>query len=437
MTRLVKPLVRPFIEFIRRETAGGKILLGSSALALLLANLDFGLASYFPAIWERELSISINDFVLTKSLLHWINDGLMTLFFLIVGLEIKREILEGELSSVRQAALPLISAVGGMVVPALLFTLLNYNQPTRDGWGIPMATDIAFALAILLMLGNRVPLSLKIFLTALAIVDDLGAVLVIAVFYTQDVQLNYLALAGLVWVVLLLLNRMRVKVLWVYLLLGVLLWYYTLQSGIHATIAGVLLAVAIPFRIRYTEAQLVQLIDERLNLIKENAHSGDTHPRYISEDLEELHEQVSSPAQRLEQTLHQPVALFIVPLFAFCNTSLMIETQVINQLFTPLGSGIILGLLVGKPLGIGLFAWLSVRLRWASLPEGVSWRQLIGTGILGGIGFTMSIFVTLLAFKAQPEFQAIAKMAVIVASVLAGIIGYLLLRRSPVNPGDG
>ena len=409
---LVRPLIRPFTEFIHRETSGGIVLLISSALALVLANTDVGIARYFPAIWEHHLTLSIGGLRLEKSLLHWINDGLMALFFLVVGLEIKREVLEGELSSVRKAALPMVAALGGMLVPALLFSLLNSGSATSNGWGIPMATDIAFALAVLLMLGDKVPLSLKVFLTALAIVDDLGAVVVIALFYTEGLQTVYLAL-------------------------GVVLWYFTLQSGIHATIAGVLLAVAIPFRIRYSDDELVHMLEDQLGVIRRQVESKDIDPRCISEELEALHEKVRSPAQHLEQQLHQLVSFVIVPLFAFCNTSLVIQPEVLQHLVTPLGLGVLLGLVVGKPLGIMLFSYLAVRLGWAALPEGVRWSQLAGVGILGGIGFTMSIFVTLLAFEADLELQAIAKVAILLASLVAGLLGYgLLQRKTRLGPLD-
>ncbi len=426
---LVRPLIRPFSEFIHRETSGGVVLLISSALALVLANTDVGIARYFPAIWEHHLTLSIGGLTLEKSLLHWINDGLMALFFLVVGLEIKREVLEGELSNVRKAALPMVAALGGMLVPALLFTLLNSGSTTSNGWGIPMATDIAFALAVLLMLGNKVPLSLKVFLTALAIVDDLGAVVVIALFYTEDLQTMYLLWAGLVWGGMLALNYLGVRALSVYLALGVVLWYFTLQSGIHATIAGVLLAVAIPFRIRYSDEELVRMLEDRLGVIRQQVESKDIDPRCISEELEALHETVRSPAQHLEQQLHQLVSFVIVPLFAFCNTSLVIEPEVLQHLVTPLGMGVLLGLVVGKPLGITLFSYLAVRLGWAALPAGVRWSQLAGVGVLGGIGFTMSIFVTLLAFEANLELQAIAKVAILLASLIAGLLGYGLLQR--------
>lgn len=434
LRRLTKPLIQPFAEFFRLEAASGIVLLLSSLLALILANSSVGIARYFPQIWDSVLAISVGGIQLTKSLSHWVNDGLMVLFFLIVGLEIKREILEGELASVKQAALPLVAALGGMLVPAVLFWVINRDTPTANGWGIPMATDIAFALAIVTLLGDRVPLALKVFLTALAIVDDLGAVLVIAFFYTPVIDSRYLLGAGGLWLGLLLLNRLGVRALGLYLALGVVLWYLTLKSGVHATLAGVLLAIAIPFRTRLTDSDTVQ---GQLGMMQQRIQNKTVVPRDLSEELEELTEQISSPAQRLEHRLHEAVAFFIIPLFAFCNTSLLIDLSLVGQLTDPLAIGIMVGLVLGKPLGIVLLSYGAVRLGWASLPAGVSWRQLIGVGTLAGIGFTMSIFVTLLAFEGQPVLQNEAKIAILVSSLLAGVLGYALLRKNVPKQSAG
>jgi NhaA family Na+:H+ antiporter len=431
---LIRPLVRPFVEFFRREAASGIVLLISAILALLLANTSWGPARYFPALWDEHLRLAIGSFVLDHTLLQWINDGLMTVFFLIVGLEIKREVLDGELASPRQAALPIAGALGGMLAPALVFALFNHGTPTAGGWGIPMATDIAFALAVLQLLGARVPLGLKVFLTALAIVDDLGAVLVIAGFYTKELHLNFLYLALGTWGIMLLFNWLRVRSLWAYLPLGVVLWYFMLESGIHATLAGVLLAVAIPFRIPFTRAELLHRVDERLALLRIETHEPEADPRVISEELEDLHQRISSPAQRLEHLLHPVVGFGIIPLFAFANTSLLIEPAALQGLFSPLGLGVFLGLVIGKPLGIGALSWLTVRLGWASLPPGVAWRHLWAAGVLGGIGFTMSIFVTLLALGEHSPGTQVAKLAILIASLVAGSVGYLLLRRGSAVP---
>ena len=432
--QLVRPLVRPFTEFFRREAAGGIILMVSAALALLMANTSWGPAAYFPAIWEKHLRLSLNELVLDMSLLHWINDGLMSVFFLIVGLEIKREVMEGELSEWRQAALPIAGALGGMLLPALLFFLVNRGLPTQNGWGIPMATDIAFALAVLQLLGPRVPLGLKVFLTALAIVDDLGAVLVIAGFYTTNLDLTYLLLALGTWALLLSLNFLGARRLVIYLPLGVLLWYFMHQSGVHATLAGVLLALAIPARIGRARPEILRMLNDRLSLLQHEVHGVEANPRIISEELEYLSDAISSPAQKLEQRLHSVVAFGIIPLFAFANTSLVIDADVFGQLLSPLGLGILLGLVVGKPLGIGALSWLSVRLGWASLPAGVTWRHLWGAGVLGGIGFTMSLFITLLALGEQSVGEPVAKLAILTASFLSGTAGFLLLRTAPAAP---
>lgn len=436
LSNLVRPIIRPFAEFVQRETASGIVLLLSSAVALVLANSDAGIARYFPAIWDDTFRVSLGTFVLEKSLSHWINDGLMALFFLIVGLEIKREVAEGELASPRQAVLPLLGAVGGMVFPAGIYALFNRGTPTAGGWGIPMATDIAFALAVVYLLGNRVPTVLKVFLTALAIADDLGAVLIIAFFYTNDLQINYVYGAAGIWTGLLLLNRLGVRSLGAYLFLGLFLWYFTLKSGVHATIAGVLLAVTIPVRTRYSGSELMQMVEHRLDVLKAGIAADDVQPRDISEELEALGERIGSPAQKLEHQLHRPVAFFIIPLFAFCNTSVVINPALVGQLLSPLPLGIMAGLLIGKPLGISALSWLAVRSGWASLPEGIRWRQLIGVSILAGIGFTMSIFITLLAFEGQPEHQHVAKLAILLASGLAGATGYALLSRSAPSKPD-
>jgi len=431
VAQIIRPLVRPFAEFFRREAAGSIVLLLSALLALLLANTNWGVGQYFPAIWDEHLKIAVNGFELDKSLLHWINDGLMTVFFLIVGLEIKREALEGELSSLRQAALPIAGALGGMLLPALVYTLFNRGTPTAGGWGIPMATDIAFALAALQLLGARVPLGLKVFLTALAIVDDLGAVVVIAGFYTAELHMHFLYLALGTWAGLLALNVLGFRSLWLYLCLGVLLWFFTLESGVHATLAGVLLAAAIPSRIGHERAVLLRLLDDRLRFLNHEVHGADADPRTISEELEHLSDTISSPAQKLEQRLHSVVAFGIIPLFAFANTSLVIDASVFGELLSPLGLGILAGLILGKPLGVGLLSWITVRLGWASLPPGVSWRHLWGAGILAGIGFTMALFVTLLALGEHSEGEAVAKLAILLASLVSGTLGYLLLRTTP------
>ena len=311
----------------------------------------------------------------------------MAIFFLLVGLEIKRELVEGELSSPKQAALPVFAAIGGMIVPALLFALFNNNTPTANGWGIPMATDIAFAIAILSLLGDKVPTSLKIFLTALAIVDDLGAILVIAIFYSSEIHLDYLGYAGATLALLILLNRLKVMNLFFYLIPGILLWYFIHHSGIHATFAGVLTALTIP-----------------------------TTP-----------DETESPLEKLEHALTKPVNFVIMPIFALANTNIRFEVGMIEGIVSNMGFGILFGLLIGKPLGIFIMSWVSVKTGMGSLPEGVKWTQVIGLGVLGGIGFTMSIFIAMLSYK-TPELQTNAKFVVLITSVLAGAIGYMILK---------
>lgn len=319
---------------------------------------------------------------------YWVNDGLMAVFFLLVGLELKREIYVGELSSLKNAALPVVGALGGMLVPAGIFLALNWGQPTQSGAGIPMATDIAFAVGILSLLGNRVPPALKIFLMALAVIDDLGAIIVIAVFYTGTLSVLNLLLALGVFGVLLLLNYFKVKNLVPYLLGGLAMWYFMLHSGVHATITGVLLAFAIPF-----------------------GNGDERTPSYI-----------------LQHFLHKPVAFLVMPVFALANTGITVEPGWYESLAHVGSLGIIAGLVVGKPLGIWLFSYLSVKLRWCELPADLKWKHLLGTGFLGGIGFTMSIFITLLAYD-SPDLVNHAKMAILVASVCAGAIGYLWLAK--------
>ena len=430
---IFRALIQTCTGFFRREFAAGVVLLASAALALVLANTNWGPGRYFPGLWSEHLRVSLNGLTLDHTLLEWINDGLMTIFFLIVGLEIKREVLDGKLSSVQQAALPVVGALGGMLVPALLFTMFNYGTPTAGAWGIPMATDIAFSLAILQLLGRRVPAGLKVFLTALAIVDDLGAILVIACFYTRELHVHFLGLALGTWGVLLVLNLLRIRILWAYLPLGLLLTYFMLESGLHATLAGVLLAVAIPFRTPGSRPQLLSRLARRLTQLSDAARTNRVDPSTLSEELEMLGLRGSSSAHRLEHQLHALVAFGIIPLFAFANSSLVLTSDAARGLASPLGLGILMGLVLGKPLGIGGLAWGAVRLGWAVLPPDVNWRQLWGVAMLAGIGFTMSIFITMLALGHHSPQTDIAKLAVLVGSGCASTLGYVLLRRMPAG----
>lgn len=370
-------ITKLFNEFTSSEKSGGLLLFFCAAVSLLFANIFFGEA--YVHFWHKE--------VFSKPLEFWINDGLMTIFFLLVGLEIEREIYIGELADLKKAMLPVIAALGGMLVPAAIHFLFNNNTEWQSGFGIPMATDLAFSLAILSLLGKRVPTSLKIFLTALAIIDDLGAILVIAFFYSKDLSLEYLGLAILIFVVMIVLNRLRFYKLWVYLLLGCTMWYCMEHSGVHATITGVLLAFAIPFA------------------------KGDE----------------KSISYFLQHRLHKPVAYFILPLFALANTALIIPSSVISDLGTSNSLGIIFGLLAGKPLGIFLFSVSGIALGICSLPMAVRSKHLFGTGLIAGIGFTMSIFITLLAFMNKATIDN-SKISVLIGSCLAGIAGYWWLK---------
>ena len=354
-------------------------------ISLMIANSS--IADSFQALLDQKIGTEI--FQLNYPLSIWINDGLMAIFFLLVGLEIKREIIEGELSSVKSASLPIVAAIGGMLVPALIFYAFNYGTAYEKGWAIPMATDIAFSLAIISMLGRKVPLSLKIFLAALAIVDDLGAIVVIALFYTDQIHWNYLALSGLMVAILMILNFLNFKKHVFYLIPGIFLWYFMHHSGIHATIAGVLLAFTIPTNLSTTEL---------------------------------------SPLEKLEQKLHLPVNFLIMPIFALANTNITFKAGMVDGLFSNFGYGIIVGLFLGKIVGINLFSWIFIQLKISSLPEKSSWSQMLGAGFLAGIGFTMSIFIALLSFKNHPEIQDEAKFAILVASIISGISGYLLLK---------
>ena len=370
-------LSKLYNEFFDSEKAGGLILVFVTLISLILANSGWQTA--YIHFWHIDLG--------GHSIVHWINDGLMTIFFLLIGLELEREIYRGELSNIKSAALPIMGAMGGMLVPAGLFLLLNYGTITQAGAGIPMATDIAFTIGILSLLGNRVPNSLKIFLTALAVIDDLGAIIVIAIFYTTTIAYANLFVALGIFVFLLLLNRLKIKNLIPYLTGGVAMWYFMLHSGVHATIAGILLAFAIPFG------------------------KGDE----------------TSPSNVLLHLLHKPVAFFILPLFAIVNTAIALGTDLFSGLGDTNGLGIMAGLVIGKPLGIVLFSFLGVILGISTLPSDLKWRNITGAGFLGGIGFTMSIFITLLAYT-NDDLVNNSKIAVIVASILAGTIGYTILK---------
>ncbi len=419
-------LVRPIQRFIRFEAAGGILLMVCAIIALVWANTEWA-DSYFE-LWATRLTVGLGRFEISKPLLLWINDGLMAIFFFVVGLEIKREVLVGELSSPKKAGLALAAAVGGMIVPALIYAIINCGGDAAAGWGIPMATDIAFALGVLALLGKRAPLSLKIFLTALAIVDDLGAVLVIAMFYTASVKMNFLLMGGAVLVALLVGNRMGVRRTSFYVVLGILLWIAFLKSGVHATVAGVLLAMTIPST-RVIDAP--SFLTTARNLIENFARDvrpGVAKPSVNQTDslhaLEESIEKIDTPSHRMEHALHGWVAFFIMPIFALANAGVVLGGGA--SLGSSVTLGIIVGLFVGKQIGVTLFAWLAVKMGIAELPSNVTWRQVYGASLLCGIGFTMSLFIANLAFSNAVLLDG-AKIGILAASVLSGVVGWVVL----------
>jgi NhaA family Na+:H+ antiporter len=376
--------LKPFKDFLRSEQIGGIILIVCVIISLTIANSNLGEA--FETFLSTQIGFSSQNIQLDYSISLWINDGLMAIFFLLVGLEIKREIIEGELSTPKKAAMPIFAAIGGMLLPASVYALFNVGTPTVHGWGIPMATDIAFALGVISLLGKRVPASLKIFLAALAIADDLGAILVIAIFYTEELHWMQLLYSAGILGLLITMNRFGVKKLFFYIIPGIFLWYFVHHSGIHATIAGVLLALTIP-----------------------------TNP-----------EKDTSPLEKLEHIIIWPVNFLVMPIFALANTNIQFENKMIEDLASPLGFGIIFGLALGKPIGVTLFSWLAVKLGFAKLPNRATWKHIFGLGLLAGIGFTMSIFIALLSFS-NIDYKMEAKFAILIASLLSGIAGYVFL----------
>ncbi len=425
-------LISPFEQFIRHESTSGLLLMAATVAAIALANSPLGPAYHH---WlETPVGFSFGEWRLEKSLHHWINDGLMALFFFVVGLEIKREILVGELSDLRAAALPSIAAVGGMVVPALLYLSLVDNPEWRDGWGIPMATDIAFAVGVMVLLGSRVPKALITFLVALAIVDDLGAVVVIALFYTEELNVTALWWAAGLTALLAVQNRVGVRRPLPYFLVGGLLWLALLKSGVHATLAGVITALAIPAFPKYDPARFVTHVRELMDLFEANTHPGESilknHHQYsILQTLENGVHLVETPLQRLEHALHGPVAYLIVPIFAFANAGIPLDLETLGETLThPLTLGVGTALVLGKLIGIAGLSWLAIRFGIGQLPAGARPIHLVGVGLLGGIGFTMSIFIGELAFSDAPEALVLAKTGILFASLTAGILGLLWLR---------
>ncbi|MGO3654080.1 MAG: Na+/H+ antiporter NhaA [Sphingobacterium sp.] len=372
-------------NFLSSNTGGGMLLFLCVIVSLIIANT--GLAGNFQKLLDTPVGFETESVQLRYGIKQWIDDGLMAIFFLLIGLEIKRELVQGELSSPKKAILPILAAIGGAIVPALIYLIFNHGEPTEHGWGIPMATDIAFALAVISLLDRRVPASLKVFLAALAIVDDLLAILVIALFYSTELHFTYLAYAGLLLVLLGALNRFGVKNIWPYIIPGLFIWYFVHHSGIHATIAGVLVAMTLPT----------------------SSSEGN-----------------QSPLGKLERGLSNPVNFIIIPLFALVNTNVTIHQEMVGGLTTPLGLGIIVGLFIGKTLGILLTSWICVRSKLANLPDQAGWSHMVGVGMLAGIGFTMSIFILMLSFS-EPVFVENAKLAVLIGSLISGTCGFWYL----------
>ncbi len=424
-----------FQSFFRTEAAGGILLLFFAVLAIVWANSPWA-DDYFN-LWSTYVTTGFGGWEISKPLLLWVNDGLMAIFFFLVGLEIKREMLVGELADLKKAAFPMAAALGGMVVPALLYFSINGGTEFASGWGVPMATDIAFALGILALLGSRVPVSLKIFLTALAIVDDLGAVLVIALFYTSELAVGALLVAGATLAVLTTLNKMGVQRTAVYVFFGVILWVAVLKSGVHATVAGVLLAMTIPAKRRLDE----KTFEERLQSLADRFRKAEGHPVYdnwvsgeqqdIIHAVEVSAKNAETPLVRMEHALHGWVAFFIMPLFALANAGVSFKGIAIGEaLLHPVSLGIMVGLFVGKQVGVLAFAWAAVKSGMAALPEGVTWRAVYGVACLAGIGFTMALFIAGLAFDDAATLDR-AKMGILAGSLLAGLLGWGLLRMGP------
>jgi NhaA family Na+:H+ antiporter len=426
---MVQRILTPFQKFVRIESLSGVLLFGSTLLALILANSPLG--EQFRSLWNYKIGIDTSSgFQLVKPLILWINDGLMAIFFFLIGLEIKRELLIGELNSVKKASFPLFAAIGGMLLPVIFFLVLNRNPDTKHAWGIPMATDIAFSLAILRLLGNRVPLGLKVFLTAFAIVDDLGAVLVIAFFYSSSIQWVMILVALGLLALLFFLSFKRLYSRFITLGAGILIWYLFLKAGIHPTIAGVLVAFTVPIRQRI---DLRTYIDKLRDIVANVQKTGDRKaPLLAREQIEEIDnledwtEKVQSPLQHLEHKLHNWVAYLIMPLFALSNAGVTVGGG--SGPDTTLAGIIVIGLVLGKLSGITFLSWIAVKMGLADLPAGVNFRQITGIGLLAGVGFTMSIFVANLAFPADPHLLESAKLGILLGSTLAGAGGFILLR---------
>jgi NhaA family Na+:H+ antiporter len=426
---IIGGILEPFQRFFRVEASGGIVLMISTLTALILANSAWG--ETYLQVWENKFTIGLGNFKLSKSLLHWINDGFMAIFFFVVGLEIKRELIAGELSSVKQASLPIAAAIGGMVVPAGMYILLNQNPESASGWGIPMATDIAFSLGILSLLGKRVPIALKVFLVAFAIVDDLGAVLIIALFYSEDIHWNYLLIGLSLIVILIIFNRLQIISVHPYMAVGWIIWFMFLKSGIHPTIAGVLIAFTIPVNRTINLRTFKNDMQDNLDYFCYNPKNTSlitlNHQQLAAiSNMQNRIFHVQSPVQRLEHGLHGFVTYIVMPVFALANASVVLKGISFTDLFSGVSGAIEISLVAGKVLGIFIFSWLSVKIGLAKLPENVHWKHIISLGFLGGMGFTMSLFISNLAFTSEALLTP-AKIGILTGSLIAGVGGYILL----------
>lgn len=433
-----KYLINPVNSFISKSTTGGIVLFVSALIAIILANSS--LSEWYHHIWEHKIGLYFDgNTYLNYSIHHWVNDGLMAVFFFVVGLELKRELIGGELSNPKNAMLPIIAAVGGMVVPALFYTFFNYGSESAHGWGIPMATDIAFALGVLYLLGDRIPLSLKVFLTALAIVDDLGAVMVIAIFYTAEID-YFMLFTGLGFVAFLFLSKwFGIRNTLYYAIIGIFcVWLPFLLSGVHATIASVLVAFTIPADSRVNENAFVEKIKLYLNQFKYADHNEkvptlSSEQLHVLEDMRIVTKDAMTPLQRLEHRMHPFVSFIVMPVFALANAGVTFSSDIFAEVTSNVTLGVAVGLILGKVLGVFGLSMAVIKLKIANMPEGLTARHLFGVGFLAAIGFTMSLFVTNLAFTGPTpelvaEHQLQAKLGIFVASLIAGVIGFLILK---------
>ena len=442
--QVFKKVVTPFEEFIHEEKTAGMLLMVCTVIAMVLANS--GLREAYEHVLHTEMAFSVTGFEIRHTLHHWINDGLMALFFFVVGLEIKREVIVGELSDMKAAMLPIVAAVGGMVVPALFYIGFNVSGPGANGWGVPMATDIAFAVGVLAMLGSRVPKTVLTFLVALAIVDDLGAVVVIAVFYTEQLYMNWLILAGVFLLIAIMFNRLGIRKPHPYFGIAILIWFAMLESGVHATLAGVLVALTIPVKPQFDPKAFVGHMSVVLDELKDIEATykdkqiciiQDSKARGLLQTLGRGVYAVESPLQRLEHSMHIPVAFLVIPLFALANAGIPIELDSLGETLThPIALGVIAGLVLGKLVGIAGLTWLAIKLGLGKLPSGMTTKHLIGVGLIGGIGFTMSIFIAELGFAYEEHSLLMAKTGVLFASLTAGLCGYIWLRFFSESPAS-